>query len=264
MVLYVVAPRHRASGHRPTAIRTAVYAWLEEISFRTGVTALIVVAAIIIGGAIAAVDLAAYGGGRSAVRHAPAGQALPAPPQTASTAPASGPETALPRPRHDPGPPRHTAIPVAAAIPAAQTAPSNPPASPPRPDHHHQRGFPGWSRRPGGWRPEHRHGWPGGHGWPHGHGQGRARGDGTAGPTGTGRAGRGRQAGPPGDGPGRHGQGLDGRHADPHERARPGRAAGHAPGRPERHPGGTDALHHAGRHERDPHGGQAGQIASQR
>jgi hypothetical protein len=229
MVLYVVAPRHRASGHRPTAIRTAVYLWLEEISFRTGVTALIVVAAIIIGGAIAAVDLAAYGGGRSAVRHAPAGQALPAPPQTASTAPASGPETGLPRPRHDPGPPRHTAIPVAAAIPAAQTAPTNQPASPSRPDHRHQRGFPGWSRWPGGWRSEHRHGWPGGHGWPHG-----------------------------------HGQGLDGRPAAPHERARPGRHAGHAPGRAERHPGGADALHHAGRHERDPHGVRADQIAGQR
>ena len=77
MVLFVVAPRHRASRRRAAAIRTAVYAWLEEISFRTGVTALIVVAAIIIGGAIAAVDLAAYGGGRSAVRHA-AGRAGPA------------------------------------------------------------------------------------------------------------------------------------------------------------------------------------------
>ena len=39
----MVAPRHQAGRHRAAAIRTAVYAWLEEISFRTGVTALIVV-----------------------------------------------------------------------------------------------------------------------------------------------------------------------------------------------------------------------------
>ena len=152
-------------------MRTAVNAWLEEISFRTGITALIAVAAISIGGAIA-VDLTAYDGGPSGARHAPAEQALPAAPQTTSTAPASGPQPALPRPRQGPRPPRRAAVPVAAAIPAApQTAQANP-ASPPRPDHHQQRGLHGWSRWSRGWQPEHRHGWP------HGHGHGGARGDG--------------------------------------------------------------------------------------
>jgi hypothetical protein len=161
-----------------------VNAWLEEISFRAGVTALIAVAAIIIGGAIA-VDLTAQGGGPPEARHAPAGQALPALPQTTSTGPASGPQSALPRLRHDARPPGHAAVPAAPAVPVAavvpaapQTAPANP-ASPPRPDHHRQRGFPGWSRWSRGWQPEHRHGWPHGHGhgWPHGHGHGEARGD---------------------------------------------------------------------------------------
>jgi len=214
-----------------------VYAWLEEISFRSGVTALIVVAAVVVGGTIAAIDLAEFGG-PAAVRHTPAAQALPATPQTASTAPASGPETALPRLRHDPGPPRHTAVPVAAAVPAAaQAPPSAPPASPPRPSHHHRRGFPVRSR------PGH------GHGRPQGDQQGRPRGD--------------EQGRPREDGHGWHGQGPDGRHRGSRDHGRHGRHAGHAAGRHERHPGDEDARHHAGRTDRDPHDRQAGQIARQ-
>ena len=47
IVLLVGVPRHRASRYRPAAVRAAVYAWLEEIPFRTGVRVLAVVAAII-------------------------------------------------------------------------------------------------------------------------------------------------------------------------------------------------------------------------
>lgn len=214
-----------------------MYAWLEEINFRTGVTVLIVVAAIVIGGTIAAIDLAAFGG-PSAVRHAPVAQALPATPQTASTAPASRPETALPRPQHDP---RHTAVPVAAAIPAAaQTPPNARPGSAPRPSHHHGRGL------TGGWRPGH------GHGRPSGHRHGGPGGD---------------EQGQPGEhGHGWLGRGSDGRHAGARERGRHGRQAGHAAGRHERHPGDPGARRRAGRAGRagrDPRGRQADRIARQ-
>src|SRR5437660_11437151 len=119
LVLSVGAPRRQATRRRGGRIRAAVYAWLEEISFRTGVTALVSVAAVIAGGALAAVDLTAYGR-RSAVPPAAAiGQAQRAVPQTASATPSSGPETALPRPRPARRPARHAASPVAAGIPAA-------------------------------------------------------------------------------------------------------------------------------------------------
>jgi hypothetical protein len=216
-------------------MRSAVNAWLEDISFRTGVTALIVVAALVIGGAIAAIDLTAYGGG-SSPRHAPAAQALPATPQTASTAPASRPHTALPR--HRPRPPGHTA-PVAAApaaaVPAtAQTAPSPRPTARPRPGHHHQRAFPGWTRWPGGWRPGHKHGHHPGHrqGWPPGDEQGQQAGN--------------EQGQARGDEHGWQARGPHGRHAGPHERSRPGRHARHAAGRHHRHSGDAETRQHAG------------------
>jgi hypothetical protein len=75
-------------------MRTAVYAWLEEVRFRTGILALAGSAAIA-GCATAAAIVAAQGGSPAAVHRSLAGQARPAAPAFAG-APAAAYGAATP------------------------------------------------------------------------------------------------------------------------------------------------------------------------
>jgi hypothetical protein len=156
-------------------MRAAVYAWLEEIRFRTGMAVLIGVVAIA-GGAATAAIMTGPGGPAARPAASLTGQIPVALPQTASAAPVSGPARAHPRSR--PARPAarrvsHRAATVpAAGVPAVAAQPASGPARHGR-GHRH---FPGWSwpawdrhmhgawprqprwRTPRGWPPAQR--WP--------------------------------------------------------------------------------------------------------
>jgi hypothetical protein len=158
-------------------MRAAVYAWLEEIRFRTGMAVLIGVVAIA-GGAATAAIMTAQGGPAARPAASLAGQIPVALPQTASAAPSSG--LARAHPRSQPARPaaRHVSHPAgvpAAGVPAVAARPASGPARPARHGRGH-RHFPGWWRRAweqhgqgpwpqhSGWRPS--GGWPAAQRWP--------------------------------------------------------------------------------------------------
>ena len=165
----MITPRRQTAHVGPAAVRAALYAWLEEIRFRTGV-ALLAGLVMIVGGVIAL--LAVTGGGRTPAPHPLAQRA----PVTVAPSPAADPRPSHPAPKrhHARVTVTHPARP-AASVPADPPAPTRPaPAAPPAPAS--PPGAPGWPHHGGfggGWP----WGWPGTrHGTNPGHWPGPGRG----------------------------------------------------------------------------------------
>jgi hypothetical protein len=146
---------------QPAAIRAAVFAWLEEIRFRTGMAVLIAAVAIA-GGAATAAIVTSQGGRAARPAASLAGQIPVALPQTASAAPSSGPVRAHPRPGAGRSTARHVShraagVP-AAGVPAVAAQPASGLAQPARHGRGH-RHFPGWWWRQA-WEQHGHGGWP--------------------------------------------------------------------------------------------------------